>query len=593
MWIRSNLVYKLNLNTVILNNTISMLFFTLLLKSLKYIFDIPMKRIFVIFILFFAFFCKIHAQDKPADPKALELFMEGKTFELKDNYLAAIGKYNDALKIEKAPGIYFALSKLYSNVTQHQKALEYGLEAVKLNPENLDYKDHLADTYIILGDYNNALKYLKEISNKKPEDINVLYNIGRMYEALKQPSEAVKYYENITENFQYDETVLLRMVEIYESFDDYANTASVLEKLLVINPTDLNLKYSTAATYVKIPDYNKAIAIYEEILVNNPNNRDVQTEVIKLYFRQHRNSEAFEKYSRMINKDSVDFMTKMDVAVAFMQASAEDKEALSVSKSILETLLSAYPGEWMPEYYLAYINAKDNPEESERKFNDLLSKVDTSAELYVQVGFYYYEQRKFKQAVNVFKSGVSKFPEDFRLNYLTGNSYYSLGQNRDALPYLEKALGIAPSDLNTLSNLGLVYDDLGMDAECDRLYEQAFKHHPDNILLLNNYAYHLAERGQKLKEAKEMSKRTIDKEPNNASYLDTYGWILFKLKEYKEAAYYIEKAIKAGKNETLLDHLGDIYEAMGEIVKALKAWNEALQLNPDNESIKNKVNKYK
>src|SRR5690349_22850017 len=130
-----------------------MFFFTLLLLTDKYIFDTLMKIIFAIFILFFAVFPAVYAQDKPADPRALELFMEGKTFELKDNYLAAVGKYNDALKIEKAAGIYFALSKLYSNVTQHQKALENGLEAIKINPNNLDYKEQVADTYIILGDY--------------------------------------------------------------------------------------------------------------------------------------------------------------------------------------------------------------------------------------------------------------------------------------------------------------------------------------------------------------------------------------------------------------------------------------------------------
>ncbi|MCI0449168.1 MAG: tetratricopeptide repeat protein [Chlorobi bacterium] len=552
-----------------------------------------MKRFFAFSILFSAFFCLIQAQDKPANPKALELFIEAKTFELKDNYLAAISKYNDALRIEKSPGIYYALSKLYSNVTQHQKALEYVLEAVKLSPANILYKEHLSDVYIILGDYNNALKYLKEVIQKNPDDINLLYNIGRMYEALKQPSEAIKYYENITENYQYDETVLLRMADIYESYNDYANTAATVEKLLLLNPTDINLKYSAAAAYVKIPDYDNAIRIYEEILSTNPNNRDVQTEVIKLYFRQHRNSEAFEKYSKMINRDSVDFMTKMDVAIAFFQASSEDKEALSVSKSILQTLQTAYPNEWMPEYYLAYIDSKENREMSEQKFNELLARVDTSAELYVQVGFYYYEKNKFQPAVDIFKKGAQKFPSDFRLNYLTGNTYYRLSQNREALPYLEKAVEISPSDLNALSNLGLVYDDLKMNVECDRLYRQALSYHPENILLLNNYAYHLAENNERLKEALEMSKKTIDKEPNNASYLDTYGWILYKLKDYKNAAVYIEKAIKQGKNATLLDHLGDIYEADGEIVKALKQWNEALQLEPENELVKKKIEKYK
>jgi tetratricopeptide (TPR) repeat protein len=132
-----------------------------------------------------------------------------------------------------------------------------------------------------------------------------------------------------------------------------------------------------------------------------------------------------------------------------------------------------------------------------------------------------------------------------------------------------------------------------MDEECDKLYEKALRLYPDNILMLNNYAYHLSERGVKLKEALEMSKKTIEKEPNNSSYLDTYGWIFFKLKDYKNAVIYIEKAVNIRKDDTLLEHLGDVYEGMGEIVKALKYWNEALQLNPNNENVKNKITKYK
>ena len=553
-----------------------------------------MNRFFAILAGISIFLNVSFSQDKPANPKALEFFMDGKTFELKDNYLAAIDKYNEALKIEKAAGIYFALAKLYDKVSQYQKSLEFGLEALKLNNENLDYKEHVADTYIMLGDYPNALKYLKDITDKKPDNINILYNVGRMYEALKQPSEAIKYYETITENYAYDETVLTRMIDIYENYKDYANTAASIEKLLTLNPTDINLKYSAAAAYIKIPDYEKAISIYEDILILLPNNREVQAEIMKLYFRTHRDKEAFDKYSKLLNKDSVDFLSKIGVAIAFFDASVEDKEALAVSKSILVNLKDIYPGEWMPEFYLAMIDIKEEKVSlGESRINKLLNAVDTSAELYIQSGFYYFEQNKLNESIKIFKNGSDKFTEDFRLNFLTGNTYYRLGRNRDALPYLEKAMELSPKDLNVFSALGLVYDDLKMHAETDKMYEEAFKYYPDNILLLNNYAYNLAERGERLKEALEMSKKTIDKEPDNASYLDTYGWILFKLKDYKKATVYIEKAIKFGANYTLYDHLGDIYEADGEIVKALKAWNDALQLEPDNQAFKNKINKYK
>ena len=177
-----------------------------------------MKYITPFFILFFAFSGILSAQDKPANPEALSLFIEGKTLELQDNYIAAISKYNDALKIEKAPGIYYTLSKLYYNVSQYQKALENGLAALKLAPYNADYMENIADDYIILNDYKSAISYLNQVIQKKPDDINILYNIGRIYEAQKQPSEAIKLYEKITNDLQYDETVLLRMIDIYENY---------------------------------------------------------------------------------------------------------------------------------------------------------------------------------------------------------------------------------------------------------------------------------------------------------------------------------------------------------------------------------------
>lgn len=529
----------------------------------------------------------------PENPVALGLFIEGKTLELQNNYLGAIQKYNEALKIEKAAGIYYTLSQLYSNTSQYQKAIDNALTAIKLAPDNLGYKESASDIYILLNDYPNALKLLMEVSNKRPDDINILYNIGRLYEAEKQPSEAIKYYERITEEYTYDESVLRRMITIYENYKDYANEASTMEKLLILDPANLELKVLAAQTFLRVPDYQKALELYESILETDPKNREIQTEVIKIYFRQNRNDIAFEKYGQLINRDTVDFMTKMGIALAFFEAAKEDSTAMYVAKSILETVQSSYQSEWMPKFYLALIEMRESSlPDIEDKLKRILTDADTSAEAHVQIGFVYFEQNKFDVAAKVFAQGAGKFPEDFRLNYLSGLSYYRLGKNKDAYPYLEKALEINPSDINVLSTLGLVYDDLKMDPDCERVYEQALKYHPENILIMNNYAYHLAERGKRLKEAEEMSRKTIEAEPESSSYLDTYGWILFKLKDYKNAAKYIEKAVRIRSDAVLLEHLGDVYEAMGEIVKAVRYWKQGLEKDPENEGLRKRIDKY-
>ncbi len=553
-----------------------------------------MKLYLYIYTAFMFLAAPSFSQDKPANPKALDLFIQAKTLELQDNYIGAVQKYNEALKIENAPGIHYTLSKLYANVSQYQKALDEGLAALKLDPDNLDYKENAADVYIILNEYSIALRLLKEISEKKPDNINILYNIGRLYEALKQPSDAIKLYQKITDEYQYDESVLNRMLEIYNNYKDYANAAATLEKLLALNPTDINLKYSIAAAYIKIPDYENALKIYEEILQQNPKNREVQTEVIKIYFRQNRTDLAFDKFGKMLDKDSVDYDTKLGVALAFFDAGQQDSTAIPVARAILETLSKNYPEQWMPEYYLAYLDARDgNTLLAEQKMKEIIAKADTSLEAHVQVGFFYYEKNRLNEALVIFKKGVSLFPQDFRLNFLTGNTYYRLGNQTEALPFLESALDKNPSDLNTLSTLGILYDNLKMDAECDKLYEQAFRYYPENILLLNNYAYHLSERGIKLQQALAMSKKTIEQEPENSSYLDTYGWIFYKMKDYKNARIYIEKAIRLGSNAVLCEHLGDVYEGMENIPKALKWWNEGLKLDPENKDLKFKIEKYK
>lgn len=549
-------------------------------------------------LLFFAFFPLILynfgiAQDKPNNPRAMELFIEGKTLELQDNYIRAIEKYNEALRIEEAPGIYYTLSRLYNYTSKYQQALDFGLKALKFFPDNLEYKENVADNYIMLNDYEKALALYQDVSQKNPNDINILYNIGRLFETLKQPTQALKLYERITEDFVYDETVLRRMVAIYDGYKDYLNTASAMEKLLLLDPTNYELKTLLVDTYLRVPDYESALKILDNIIATNPKDQNAQKEIIKIYFKQNRPELALEKYGQFINKDSVDFQTKMGIALAYFEAARDDSSMFYVAKSILETINKDYSHEWMPEYYLALIDLRENNNKSAKlRLDKILVMADTSSEAFVLVGFVYFDQNDLKEAENIFSRGIQKFPDDFRMNYMLGIVHYRKAENKEAIPYLEKAMTIIPNDLNVLSTLGIIYDNTFMDDDCERVYEQAFKYYPDNILLMNNYAYHLAERGKKLQEALVMSKKTIDNEPENSSYLDTYGWILFKLKDYKNALIYCEKANRIGSNAELLEHIGDIYEAMEEIPKALRHWKLALEKDPARTNILQKIDKY-
>ena len=106
-----------------------------------------------------------------------------------------------------------------------------------------------------------------------------------------------------------------------------------------------------------------------------------------------------------------------------------------------------------------------------------------------------------------------------------------------------------------------------------------------NLLCLNNYAYYLSQEGRNLEKAEEMSHITVDVEPDNPTYLDTYAWILFQMGQYEQARIYINETLRHAsetpQNASLYDHAGDIYFRCKDRKKALEYWKIALDLTQD------------
>ena len=145
-------------------------------------------------------------------------------------------------------------------------------------------------------------------------------------------------------------------------------------------------------------------------------------------------------------------------------------------------------------------------------------------------------------------------------------------------------------NVDALSALALVYDELKRHADSDSIYEKALRLDPHNHLALNNYGYSLAERGLQLERALRMAKEAIDQQPQNQSYLDTYGWVYYRLGQYEQAERYVRKAIELGsKSPVLHEHLGDIYFKLSQKDKAMQYWEKALDLDSTNQSLKEKI----
>jgi Tfp pilus assembly protein PilF len=149
---------------------------------------------------------------------------------------------------------------------------------------------------------------------------------------------------------------------------------------------------------------------------------------------------------------------------------------------------------------------------------------------------------------------------------------------------------LKPNDLDVLSTLALTLDGMHRYQESDSLYELSLKIDPQYHLVLNNYSYSLAERGLQLERALQMALQAIAAEPDNASYLDTVGWIYFRLGRYEEAQRYIAKAIDAGgASATVYEHMGDICSKLGQKENAERYWKQALDMDATNQTLRDKL----
>jgi tetratricopeptide (TPR) repeat protein len=137
------------------------------------------------------------------------------------------------------------------------------------------------------------------------------------------------------------------------------------------------------------------------------------------------------------------------------------------------------------------------------------------------------------------ENALSIFPNQAALYLLTSIGYAQTQKHEKAVSYLKTAASLETEDKEVIaqiySGLGDSYHALKRFPESDEAYSKALQIKPDNSYTLNNFAYYLSLRGESLEKAEEMSKRSIELDPNNASSEDTYALILFKRKKFREA----------------------------------------------------------
>lgn len=196
------------------------------------------------------------------------------------------------------------------------------------------------------------------------------------------------------------------------------------------------------------------------------------------------------------------------------------------------------------------------------------------------------------ETIAVIDSALARAGETASLLALKGTALNRNSRKSEAVIVLERALELDSASFAALGALALIYDELDSLERAVALYEQAIRLSDSAAVYLNNLAYTFAVRGIALARARQLSARSLEMDPENGSYLDTMGWIEFQFGNDKAALRWLLKALKhdSGSAATL-EHVGDVYRKRGSAAKARKYYRRGLDLDPENESLRQKLEK--
>jgi len=556
---------------------------------------------------------------------AQQLFIDASLLDVEEKYAEAILDYQEVLKLDPSAGIHYALGKDYLRLSKISPALEHARKATQLEKDNVEFLTLVGTIYSFNRNIDSAETVFNKIIKLDSTDVNAYYNLAQLYEA-KKPLEALSFYKKILQLTGQEWNVLLKIATLNERLGKVEETVTTVEELLELNPSNLQLQKLLIESYIKNKKYDEAITMANNSLELFPDDLNLIELKGNALIQQKKWSEGAAEYNRIISKPATPFKTKMKIGAAFFSEALQDSSIIPFAEDILMQV-DKDSSDWQINAYLGELaKARKDDSLTVKYFRKSIELANWNVDLWIRLGQILFESGDYTSAVTEMGKAVRKFPKNYVINFILGLSYaqnsnhegalpflkkatelkpnelnailsysFSLNQSKkddEALVYLERAIRVDPNNLQALSMMGLIYDSKKMFTKSDSIYHKAVSLDSSNVLLLNNFAYSLAERGKDLDRALKMVQVAVDEEPDNSSYLDTIGWVYYKMDDYENAKNYIDKAIAHDKdNATLLEHLGDVYYKMGKKNKAKEIWESALGLDSTKSEIELKIKK--
>lgn len=462
---------------------------------------------------------------------------------------------------------HYAQAMIYRADGDMDKWIEELSRASKGDPSNAELAKEVGSVYMEqMGDPAKAVELLTGAAAVHGAPASIFAELGDAYSELGKEGKAIAATEEAVRRDPKSAEYLADLAGLYaaEQAGHPGNPNPAATKALSLvkqaEAMDTNgwaVGMKAATVYEQLNDTTNAIRVYTNLLARFPNIRQLQVDV-------HR--ELAKIYLRLGDGPNI--------------------------RKELEAVVSNSPSDPQTLYFLGTVELEaQQPDQAELFFRRVLQQDPDYEMAYYQLAMAQSAQKHKASALDTIAQAEQRYSTNFESQYAEARVYAGANDYTNAVVHFSLAETLAQGTTNQPNEFfyfeaGAARERAGDFDKAVSYFQQCIKLAPDMAPALNYYGYMLADRGIKLNKAHEMIEKAVRLDPNNAAYVDSLGWVLFRLGKKQDGLAQIQKAIQMSNTDpdaTLYEHLGDIYASLNEPDKAREAWQKSVSLeaNPE------------
>jgi len=481
---------------------------------------------------------------------------------------------------------WIMLGRLQKALMNSTEAMAAYKKALELDANNEDAMTGLATVYADLGDNKAAAEMLRKVADKDPNPRS-----------------------------------LTSLAGVYEQLKDYSLAAEMLRRALDQQPGNSELKQALAEDLLFSNQLDDALKLYQDAAADDPKDIKAELRISQIYRQKQDFAKAREAADKAKEIDPNDLEVQYN-DVNLLEAEGKIPDAIKTLKGILDATVKK---SYSPSEKGSRANLLENLGELERTVEQYPAAVDAfrqaadtdpdnAGRAVAEVVETYREAKDYPKAESEADAAVKKYPKDRVVSATRALVLSDLGKTDAAvaearrlmdgkndrevdlsladiyekaknftemakvLDAAEKLSETSAEKKDIAFRRGAMYERMKNYPEAEAEFRKVLDLDPDNDAALNYLGYMLADRNIRLEEARDMVSKAVAREPNSGAYLDSLGWVYFRLNKLPEAEDKLREALRyMSRDPTVHDHLAEVYFREGKIREAIAQWQSSLR----------------